>query len=58
MISFFKRPKKLSDFEVEVLERLDCIQKSQANLRKDIDQIIHDEILRTLDFRARRTMPL
>jgi len=39
-------------------QEVKSLQSAVANIRRDIRQIIHDEILRTLDFRSRRTMPL
>ena len=56
---FKRHTKKDNDQHLdEVIERLESLQNSQANLRQDIRKIIHDEILAVLDYRARRTTPL
>jgi hypothetical protein len=47
--SFFKRLKKGSDFETEVITRLDLLQVSEARLREDIRQIVREEIKNVLD---------
>ena len=44
MINFFKRLKKSSDFEIEVLQRLDLLQLSEARSRKDICQMLREDI--------------
>jgi hypothetical protein len=47
--SFFKRLKKGSDFETEIIARLDLLQVSEARLREDIRQIVREEIKNVLD---------
>ena len=54
MINLFKRVKKYSDFESEVIERLDCIQKSQATSKQDTRQIVREEIKSILDSRNKK----
>jgi hypothetical protein len=49
MLIFFKRVKKHSDFEVEVLERLDCIQRSNAKSKQDLREIVREEIKNVLN---------
>jgi len=54
-----KRKKSPKDFETtipELSDRLDCLQKSVANLRIDFRVIIQELLLKTLrDLEARRT---
>lgn len=60
MVRIFKREgKKVTDFETglnlkQLLDMMICLQESDARLRQDIREIIHDEILSILDRRARR----
>jgi len=54
MTSSFNRPKKLTDFETEVLERLDCLQLEQARGKQDIREIIRQEIVSTLKEHSRK----
>jgi hypothetical protein len=53
-INIFKRVKKYSDFESEVIERFDCIQKSQATLRQDLREIVREEIKNVLESRNKK----
>jgi hypothetical protein len=52
--SIFNRLKKGSDFETEVIARLDLLQVSEARLREDIRQIVREEIKNVLDSRNRK----
>ncbi len=52
--SIFRRLKKSSDFETEVLESLDCLQKAQAKIRNDLRQIIREELKNVLNERNKR----
>jgi hypothetical protein len=54
MIIFFRRPKKLSDFETEVIQRLDLIELAQARSRQDFRQILREEIGRAINEHARK----
>ena len=54
MSSFFKRVKKYSDFEAEVLERLDCIQRSNAKSKQDLREIVREEIKNVLNERNKK----
>lgn len=49
-----KRLKKGSDFETEAIARLDLLQLSEARLRKDIRQMVREEIKNVLDSRNRK----
>lgn len=68
MIKFFTRVKKSSDFEIdskleELINKIDCLQISDARLRQDIRQIvrqdfrqiIREEIKNILDSRNRKS---
>lgn len=46
------------DHYVKTEEEIKSLQTAVCHIRRDMRQIIHDEILRVLDHRARRTMPL
>jgi len=48
MVNNSNRPKKYYDFEVEVIERLDCLQLAQAMSRQDFRQILREEIANAL----------
>jgi len=61
-MNILKRPKKNSDFEHRVIERLDVLECDKARLRQDIraifkdeiKQVVHDEVLRALsDYQKR-----
>ena len=53
---FFRRAKKDSEFETEVIQRLESIQKADARLRQDLPEIIHDTIIEILEKRERRAI--
>lgn len=59
-IRIFKKPDN-KDFETEVIERLDCLQRSEARSRQDIPQlvreIVREEIKNVLNERNRRSYP-
>lgn len=60
-IKVFDFHQDLLDLIVEVKDlndRVDCLQRSVANLRGDLPQIIHIEIFHTLDQRNRRVYPI
>lgn len=42
----------------ELNDKIDCLQKSVANLRRDLPQIIHAEVFHTIDQRNRRVYPI
>ena len=52
--TFFKRLKKGSDFETEVLQRIECLQNSDARVRQDIRQIVREEIKSILNERNKK----
>lgn len=41
-------------FENEIIERLDCIQKSEARLKQDLRTIVREEVLKVLSDYQRR----
>jgi len=44
--------------KIEIVDQeVRSLQKMFANFRAEFRKEIHDEILRTLDYRARRSMP-
>ena len=59
MIKFFGRIKKVngknnSDFETQVIEKLDCVLKAQANMKQDVRQIVREELRSIINERNRR----
>ncbi len=42
------KTKKQSVNDTEVLDRIDCLNRSLANLRSDIAEIVYDAIAQTL----------
>ncbi|HEY9398450.1 MAG TPA: hypothetical protein VIP29_00985 [Nitrososphaeraceae archaeon] len=51
---FKGRSKKVSGFETEVLQRLECLQNSDARVRQDIRQIVREEIKSILNERNKK----
>ena len=54
MINFFTQPKKGSDFQGEVIDRLDVLEHNSARLRQDIRAIVREEIVSAMKEHSRR----
>lgn len=51
---FKKHDNKHSEFENEVIARLESLQNSEARVRQDIRQIVREEIKNVLDSRKKK----
>jgi len=51
---FKKHDNKVSDFQIEVIARLESLQNSEARLRQDLREIVKEEIKNVLNERNKK----
>jgi len=56
MIFFHKQTKKSSDFQTEVIERLDILEHDKARLRQDLKRMFREEIEHAVHYQVLKAL--